>query len=463
MNKILLLNPPGKSKYLRDQYCSSQAKADYYWPAVDLLVLSGMLKNDFDISVLDAIAQKQSKEQVLDYIKNNSFYAVCALTSSSSRDEDFTLFAKLKKDNELKLILNGGFLRERPREYLEKFDFIDAVITDFTQQGVLYFLKGKTGEFPGICYKNSEKMIIAESKEPSKEFFSYPAPLHQLFPLKKYRMPQARFFPFTCVLSASGCPYDCRFCSSASIPFRKREIKNIIQELKTIKNLGIREVHFPDFTFMADRNHALKLCGSMLSEKLNLSWDCLSRVDCFDSELASIMKKAGCHTIQFGIETQNESLLRSMGKTIDKQAVRKAFSLCRKTGMETIGFFIIGLPQEDEASILKTIQFAKDVDCDYASFSIFVPDFGSRIRGELTKKYPQLKDIYRFDRCGFPVIGNGILSRERIWELKNKAVRDFYFRPQYIYKRIKTLKSISQLKTAFKILSSLIRTQFKVS
>ena len=75
MKKILLLNPPGKKRYLRDQYCSSSAKADYYWPAIDLLVLSGILSRDFNIEVVDAIVQKMSAEQTIRFIEDlTAFY-----------------------------------------------------------------------------------------------------------------------------------------------------------------------------------------------------------------------------------------------------------------------------------------------------------------------------------------------------------------------------------------------------
>ncbi|MCG2711192.1 MAG: B12-binding domain-containing radical SAM protein [Candidatus Omnitrophica bacterium] len=461
MKKILLLNPPGKNKYLRDQYCSSSAKADYYWPAIDLLVLSGIISSHFQVEVLDAIAEKMSAEQTFKFIKNASFSAVCALTSSSSKDEDFLLFNELKKNRGLKIILNGGFLRHNTQKYLEEFKFIDAVIVDYTQNGVVDYIKGEKGRLPGIWYKSGGSIQKESCYSDDEDIFSYPVPRHELFPLNKYCLPQARNFPFTCVLISSGCPFKCKFCSSSSIHYRKRDVENLLIELKAIKSAGIKEVHFPDFTFTADKGHCLKVCRAMIDAGLDLSWDCLSRADCFDAELARTMKKAGCHTIQFGVESQNEQVLENLAKPLANKTVRDAFELCQREGIDTIGFFIIGLPQEDEPSIKKTIAFACDLNCDYASFSVFVPDFGAPIRTELEKKDPRLKNVYKFDRTDFPVTVSEFISKERIWQLRNIAMWSFYLRPGYIWKMLGKIKSGSRLRVAAKIFWSICKEQLK--
>ncbi|MBI4845884.1 MAG: radical SAM protein [Candidatus Omnitrophica bacterium] len=454
MKKILLLNPPGKSRYLRDQYCSSSAKAHYYWPAVDLLVLSGILCKKFELKVIDAIVEGLSREHVLNHIAKENFFAVVSLTSNASKDDDFKLFEEIKNRFEVRLVLNGGFLKHAPEKYLEKFLFLDAIITDFTQNGILRFLNQEEGSFAGLCFRRAGRIINYQSSIEPREF-SYPMPQHKLFPLKKYSMPQSRSHPFSCVLMSRGCTFKCRFCSSSKIPFCRRVVANIIDELEGLKKMGIKEIHFSDFNFTSERGHAFLLCEEMIRKELGIGWDCLSRADCLDEEVALIMKQAGCHTIQIGVESKNEALLGLLGKPVKNDTVRRAFALCRKLQIRTIGFFIIGFPGEDEQSIKETIEFAKELDCDYASFSIFVPDFGSDIREDILKGNPELENIYDFDRTKFPVWENGILSKKRIWQLRNKAIRDFYFRPAYISKQLKMLASFRELISKARMCGSL--------
>ncbi|MCP4649482.1 MAG: radical SAM protein [PVC group bacterium] len=456
MEKILLLNPPGKHQYLRDQYCSSSTKADYYWPPVDLLVLSGILGSCFELGVLDAIVERVDNAYVLECIEHGGYEVVVALSSGASKQEDFALFKEIKRRFNIPLIVNAGFLRFDTGAYLTKYPFIDAVITDYTEPGIIDFLKGeRIKSLRGISYLNNSGLLCDWNTEDAD--FSYPMPQHELFTLDKYYSPQVKQYPFSCVIVSSGCKYKCRFCANAKIKYRRRDLNNIIEELRYLKKIGINEVHFPDFTFTADREHCLGICRVMIKEDLGMSWDCLTRADCFDEELACIMKQAGCHTIQFGLESKNETVLKNMAKPMRNEVVRKAFSACRKLGIETLGFFIIGLPGENKQSIKDTVAFARELDCDYVSFSIFVPDFGSDIRDELIEQNPELKNVECFDRTKFPVLGNEFLSKDDIWGLRKKALKDFYFRPGYIWKRLKKMKSLTDLKSAVRIFGTLLR------
>jgi len=458
MEKILLLNPPGKYRYLRDQYCSSASKADYYWPAIDLLVLSGILGQDFKICVLDAIAENLNVEQAFNIIDKGGFKAIISLASSASKDEDFTFFETLKKKQDITLIANAGFLRSNPQKYIKQHEFLDAIIIDFTQNGILKFLKGFKGNLPGLCYRHNA-VAVHDPESYDQGRFSYSLPKHELFPLGKYRMPQAKYYPLTCVLAASGCNYRCRFCSSATIPFRLRNIDNLMGELAELNRRGIKEIHFPDFTFTGTRQHVHDICNAILEKRLDISWDCLTRTDCLDSDLIRMMRQAGCHTIQLGVESKNEQVLKDLGKPIKNETMKWAFRECQRQGIETIGFFIIGFPGEDKQSIQNTITFAKELDCDYASFSVFMPDFGADIRTELEKKYPALENTYNFDRTKAPLIDTPYLKRNQIWGLRNQAIRSFYFRPCYIWKRFKKIKSLAGLKVAFKIFWSILKMQ----
>lgn len=64
--RVLLLNPPGGKLYIRDYYCSFSSKASYYWPPQDLICLSGVLDERFEVGVVDAIVGRLSPEACLE-------------------------------------------------------------------------------------------------------------------------------------------------------------------------------------------------------------------------------------------------------------------------------------------------------------------------------------------------------------------------------------------------------------
>ncbi|MBU2063236.1 MAG: B12-binding domain-containing radical SAM protein [Candidatus Omnitrophica bacterium] len=456
MEKILLLNPPGTSRYLRDQYCSSSAKAFYYWPPIDLLVINGILRAHYNVTVLDAIVENLDATQTFDFIKQGGYDGIVALSSAASKDEDFALFKKLKTRLGVKILANAGFLRFESEKALRRYSFLDAVILDFTEIGSLLFLKGERGSLPGIAYRDHDSII--KNFGDFNDNFSYPVPAHRSFPLAKYYMPQARYRPFTCVLASSGCKFNCKFCSSSKIPFRKRNINNLIHELHALGKLGVREVHFPDFTFTADKQHCLDICRAIKKEGIILNWDCLTRPDCVDEELLLEMKQAGCHTVQFGVETKNEEVLLRLDKHLKNSQITDAFGMCKKHGIETIGFFIIGLPDEGRQEIEDTIKFACELDCDYASFSIFVPDYGSNIREKIKSENSAILEGYCLDRTKFPVWQK---NASEVWRLRNKAVRKFYLRPRYFLRRLIKIRSWHEFAVQFINLFFLLKSQIR--
>ena len=82
-------------------------------------------------------------------------------------------------------------------------------------------------------------------------------------------------------------------------------------------------------------------------------------MDQVDFELLSLMQRAGCKSVAFGIESGNQEVLDRMGKRIKLNQVVKAIEACNKLGMVSKGYYIIGLPWETHQTAKETIKFAK--------------------------------------------------------------------------------------------------------
>jgi len=95
MTKILLINPPGKELYLRDQHCSSISKADYYWPPIDLLILSGIVSTEHEVFIIDAIIDNIGENECLDLINKYLPDYIIFLTGIVSWQGDFDFIQKV--------------------------------------------------------------------------------------------------------------------------------------------------------------------------------------------------------------------------------------------------------------------------------------------------------------------------------------------------------------------------------
>jgi len=427
--RVLLLNPPGKKLYLRDYYCSKISKANYINQPTDLVILSGILDTCHEVIVIDAVIEKLNDEETLSRIRRLAPDIVVFLSGSVSFEEDFRFLEKVKKATKARLIGTGDIFMEDSGDLLKKYKFIDAVLLDFTTDDILKWIDGKI----------KGKIIGGNGR------FKIPVPRHDLFKNHLYRYPFIRREPFATVLTNYGCPFRCSFCIMNKLKFKMREVDEVIEELKFLKKIGIRGLYFNDQTFGIDEGRTKDLLKKMIP--LGFTWVCFSRVDVVNYEILKLMKKAGCHTIMFGVESGNQKILDKSGKGLKKEDIRRTFGLCKELGINTLGTFMIGLPGDTYETCLETIEFAKEIDCDFAAFNIPVPRMGTDLRKDAIKKKLISKDVRKMDQSGSEaVMGNENLTIGQLEKLHKKAYHDFYFRPGYILKRLLKLKTFTELK-----------------
>ena len=448
MYKILLLNPPGTRPYLRDYYCSKVAKADYLYEPTDLLLLSGRLAEHHEVEVLDCIALGMHRHEALQRIRTARPEVIVFLSGAVSWHEDKIFLEEAKLASGAILIGSGDLFLEGGAQLLEKHEFVDALLLDFTSPDILDYLD-QNAENPceNMIYRQNGSIVQGPLDRAGSSTFEIPPPRHDLFPHHRYNYPTVKRPPFATVLTDYGCPYHCRFCVMGKLGYKVRQVDNVLDELQLLAHMGFREIYFNDQTFGALRERSLALCKGMRERDLQFGWQAWTRVDLVDEQLLKVMGTAGCHTLLFGVESANEKTLKSQNKCYSLEKVRRAFFLCRQLGIRTMATFIIGLPGETEDDIWDTIRFALELDPDYASFNVLVPRATTDTRREaLEKGWIQATSV-SLDQSGtVPVMGNEHLSAPDVWRLKNKALRSFYVRPGYWWRRMKSMSTFYELR-----------------
>jgi radical SAM superfamily enzyme YgiQ (UPF0313 family) len=228
----------------------------------------------------------------------------------------------------------------------------------------------------------------------------------------------------------------------------------IVEELKVINSLGIREVMFRDLNFVSNRKRTRELLQRIIDEGIKAGWYACVRADMLDDETLGLMRRAGCHTLHIGVESGSEEILRHYHKSVDLQSIEETFRLCRKHRIRTLAFFIVGLPGETPASIQKTIDFARKIRCDFASFNIASPLYGSLLRNECIEKgyisspegLEELETSYQEITIETPFI-----TKEQIHEGYRRAMRSFYLRPGYLLGRLLDIRGISDMRVLWRM------------
>ncbi len=446
--KVVLLNPPGRNGVIRDYYCSHLSKGTYLWPPLDLLVVSGQLRDFCDVIVLDCIAERMDADEAMTRLNCFKPDAVICLAAAVAWQSDMKFLKKIREQLSVKIIVSGDFPRAFPQEVLERNDHIDAVLFDFTECELAGYICGNgSGPYRHVITREERPPdLSAEGRN-----FSYPVPQYDQFPFSRYHLPHILYHPFVPFLTTFGCMHSCTFCPFERIPFKRRDMENIAEELDAIKARGVREILLKDQSFGSHEQHAQDFCRVMEKKGSPFSWSCEMRVDAANEGLLEAMKKTGCHTVMFGVESADQNVLDDHKKGIHLPQIREAFAVAKRLKLRTLAHVMMGMDGETEESQEELIQFCLELDPQYVSFNIAAPLWNTTFRERLAGQGRIFDNKIEVDSSyEFPVWASDRLSAETVYRLHQQAVRRFYLRPGYIMRELFGVKSLYRGKMMFR-------------
>jgi len=439
----MLLNPPAAHPVLRDNYCGFMAKASYLWPPIDLLVQSGWLAGKFSLGVMDAVAERMSDDACLSRLRGAAPDALFMLSSSATFKDDAEFARRLKEAlPEVALITGMSPLVQEPQAYLEAYPWVDAMLLDYSSPDLRDALLGRERVGPDLVRRGQGEL----AERPAPRRLSYPTPRHDLFPLERYSMPLGWRGRFSTVLTGFGCAHSCSFCTGASIRYRRRRKEEVLAELEILRAMGIENLFMVDYTFTSSRRYVLELCREMARFSPRFRWTSFGRVDQLDDEVVLAMKDAGCDLLQLGVESGDDAILKRYRKGFSVDQARRAFARCRRLGLRTLAFFIIGLPGETRESVEQSVQLALELDPDLASFSVPTPDPGTTLLDEAVRQGVVDGGPVQVLSTVGPTLPSEGLSDQEIRRLREEAIRRFYLRPGFLLRQARSLRSLSDLK-----------------
>jgi radical SAM superfamily enzyme YgiQ (UPF0313 family) len=295
----------------------------------------------------------------------------------------------------------------------------------------------------GLVWRDGDRVAINADRPLIADLDALPLPRHDLLPLNQYRAPLVRG-PYAFVVTSRGCPAQCRFCIKhvsygRSVRFRSPE--NVLAEIEELVGLGVRSIHMYADLFTLNREHVMGICRGILERGLDVRWTCNSRVDFVDPEMVEAMARSGCWMISWGIESGDERMLRRMNKGITPGQVEQALRWSKEAGIMNWGYFIIGLPGETEASIRRTIDFAKRLPIDLALFHIAAPHPGTPFFFEVVEQgwFRPGTRWEEVDMDRSTVLDYPELKAEDLERWAKRAFWEWAFRPGPIWTYVKML------------------------
>lgn len=421
MKNILLLNPPFHQHISRDSLCPHIYKSDYSWPGMDLVAISGILSAE-DIEYVDCLKEHISLQDLdwrLQLIKPDFVFM---LISSISEKDDIAAIKAIKQTTNATIAVLGD-IATFDTDRVSAMPDIDFVIRDYTN----------AIEIRKICNMEQNNKVIDFA---AIKNFTIGIPRHELFQKYNYYNPYSLYDHVTPVLANYGCPFKCKMCNSGSLEYKTRDSKEVMQELGYIRQLGIKEIYFKDFTFLVMNNR--EILQFMIDHNLGLRFSCTTRIDTVDKDTLELLKRAGCYLVFYGVESGSNTILQYMHKSFTAERAREIISLTKSLNIEVLTSFVIGFEQETEQDILKTTDMIFDIDPDYLSLNILEPRQGAELDNSRSE-------------------GIKMISGECMSDIRKRIERRFYFRPSKLLKYVYLFsKSQCRIKRSIRQLRAMI-------
>ncbi len=351
-----------------------------------------------NVRIIDCLAINGKIEDIEKEFKNFKPDIVGISSSTVQIYYVYSIFSLVKRFNPNCLTVIGGpHPSILPRETLSECKYIDVVVRG---EGELTFVdlintfekKGPDGfcDVRGISFRNEEKIIENRERGLIEDLDSLPLPAYHLLPMKKYigkyvtsPTNNSKVSYNYCNISTSrGCPYNCIFCASNALwgkKLRKKSAERIIEEINLLKEYNVKIINFTDDTFPIDKKRTKKICELIQKEDIDIFWNCITRVELFNKEMASLFNKSRCCGVEFGIESGVQQTLDFLNKGFTVKDSITAVKNAKKYDLRTDSNFIIGVPGETKEMINKTINFSNYLNLDYTDFTLLTPLPGTKL------------------------------------------------------------------------------------
>jgi anaerobic magnesium-protoporphyrin IX monomethyl ester cyclase len=437
-------------------------------PPLGLATLSAVLDaRGHDSDIIDAYAENMTIPDILSRVPAD--VDVIGLTATTPEIEDAVDIARsLRRHFPGKKIIMGGVHPTVFHEDLIAEGICDMVIRGEGEKTILCIANQMPlKDIPNLTWKaEDEETVVNPQEDEFVQLDELPMPSYHKLPMQKYRsaIGAARRSPSIGMMTSRGCPGKCTFCFSGMFGknIRFLSAENVYEQILHLKlRYGIREISFYDDTFTANLKRVEQLCRLLISSRADITWSCFARVDTVNPDILKMMKAAGCHQIMYGFETIDENILKAVNKRVKTTQYADVVAWTRAAGIDIRAAFMLGSPAETIGSMKATIEYARQIDIQYAIFNITTPYPGTTLFREAVEK-----GCLRHTRWAEYDLSHAILnlpgiSPEAVEAHYREAYRAFYFRWSYLVAHLLSIKTLDSLMIHFEAAGGILKNILK--
>ena len=415
-------------------------------PPQGICQLAGVIR-DFgeEVYLIDALVENLSEDDTFNKIinLNPDFVGFSATTMQILHAYRCARLIK-EHDQNINVWIGGAHISACPEETMDRFKEFDLGVLNEGEMTVKELLRhykdgaSSRDNINGIIYRNNGKLVKTNPRAFINDLDSLPLPAWDLLPDLRYNYRQsvARIdrLPAASLTTSRGCPCKCIFCARNVYgrSYRGHSAEYVLRMINfLVERYGVRSVSFEDENFTVNKQRIVEICKVLMRKKYDLKWGCVARVDMIQEENLKLMKKAGCTSISFGIESGSQRILDILGKNLKLETINKGIAMTEKIGIRARGYFIVGHPTETIETIEETKDFIKKLPFSEVQVSFMTPFPGTELYGT-ANKYGTFNNEWTKLNIWTPNFIPHGLTKDILMVKQKQMMREFFFRPKII-------------------------------
>ncbi len=491
--KVLLINPP------QTFYPGSDAPAGNL-PLGLMYIAAVLQQGGYEAEILDAFMTSLSVRKIgetteigmpynkiADEVRRRKPDIVGISNPFTCQIDHATRVADIVKsiDPDVPTVVGGPHVSAVPEEFMSEAENVDFAVMgegEYTMLDIVSMHEGrkKPEDIQGIVYRKDDKLLRTPIRPFLKNLDELPFPAYHLVDMESYLNPEEieyRSFKDRSIsmITSRGCPFNCSFCAvhlHMGKTFRANSVDYVVKHIQhVIDKYRVKTIFFEDDNMTFDIPRFNAICDRIIEGNLKFKWETPNgiRADYLTLDLLNKMKRSGCQSVFFGVESGDQHVLDDIiSKSLDLNAVIKVAEMCKKIRLNTAAFYIIGFPGEKKEDMLKTVEFALKLKKKYdvgMLLHVATPSCGTRLYYECKEKgYTQENLTPRAfaevrQTTGNPLIGTEDFTPAEVKEIATMAMNRYKKQAliNYVKNPRKTLgTAFSQPKIVGKFIKSLM-------
>lgn len=466
---LLLINPSNRGRAYQALGRELAAVEPPVWAR---MLAAYALRHGLSVDIIDAEADELTPEEVADrvaYLRPTLAAVVVYGHQPSASTQNMPAAGAICRSikslaPEQNVLLVGGHVAALPERTLleEGADFIaggEGFATIVALVEALRTARPELAKVHGLWYREDEQ-IRANADLPLVSDLDAQVPgsaAWDLLPMTKYRAHNWHCFggldrqPYAAIYTSLGCPYHCSFCCIQA-PFRQGEhaggvrstvnsyrlwsTEAVLDQLDVLVNrFGVHNVKIADEMFVLNRRHVLDLCAGISKRRYDLNIWAYARVDTIKDDMLGPLRDAGFTWLALGIEAGAERVRANVDKRFHQEEVFEIVAKIRAAGINIIGNYIFGLPEDDADTMQATLDLAVELNCEFANFYATMAYPGSALYAQAIKKNVSLPASWsgyaQHAHDCLPLPTRHLSARE-VLRFRDEAFLCYYTAPDYL-------------------------------